>query len=351
MTVEFTQLPGVKDAVAGFSLPQDLAFGQVAAPVMFSAEYSDGEWHDAQLEPYGPISIIPTARSLQFAESVFEGMKAYRAPGMAPHLFRPEVNCRRFAGSAERLGMPPVPEDLFMTGLAAVTQACADFVPTSSGASLYLRPVLFSTEAGFTVANSKSFRFMITASPSSAYTSGPMKVLIERKDVRAARGGIGYAKAGANYAAAMRATTNAVARGFSVALWLDPINNRTIEELSGMNFFAVIDGALHTPPIGDSIIAGVTRDSIIRLAKDAGIEVQERAMPIDELTADLESGRCRELFATGTAAIVVPIHMLGDADGNEWTPPETTICQQLRSELLDIQERRAPDRFDWLKIL
>ncbi|MBA3729888.1 MAG: aminotransferase class IV [Sphingomonas sp.] len=174
-----------------------------------------------------------------------------------------------------------------------------------------------------------------------------MRARIEREDVRAARGGVGNAKTGGNYAAAFRATSRAVGEGFAVALWLDPVERRLIDEFSAMNLFAVIEGELHTPELTDSILSGVTRDSVLTLARAGGMEVQERPMPIDELLADISSGKCTEVIATGTAAIVTSISELGDADGQVYRTPETRISDRLRAELLAIQTRQAPDPFGW----
>ncbi len=338
---------GVEEALVNFAAPLELGFGVVPAPVMFSAEFCDGAWGPGQLLPFGPISILPNSRTLQFAESIFEGMKAYRARPAAPHLFRPLDNHRRFAASAARVGMREVPEWLFLQGVGAVACACADIIPEQEGASLYVRPSLFSTEGGYTVSNSKAFRYMVLASPSAAYSSGPMRARIEREDVRAARGGVGNAKTGGNYAAAFRATSRAVNEGFAVALWLDPVERRMIDEFSAMNLFAVIEGELHTPELTDSILSGITRDSVLALAHAGGMEVHERSMPIDELLADLTSGRCTEVIATGTAAIVASISALGDADGQIYRPKETRVSDRLRAELLAIQTRQARDPFGW----
>jgi branched-chain amino acid aminotransferase len=338
---------GVEEALDNFTAPFELGFGVVPAPVMFSAEFRDGAWGPGELLPFGPISILPNSRTVQFAESVFEGMKAYRARPAAPHLFRPLDNCRRFAASAARMGMAEVPEWLFLQGVSAVAEACAEIIPEQDEASLYVRPMLFSTEGGYTVANSSAFRFLVLASPSTTYSRGPMRARIERDDVRAARGGVGTAKTGGNYAAAFRATSRAVDEGYTVALWLDPVERRLIDEFSAMNLFAVIGGELHTPKLTDSILSGVTRDSVIALARAGGMEVHERSMQIDELLVDIMSGECTEVIATGTAAIVTSILALGDADGQVYPTAETRVSDRFRAELLAIQTRQAPDRFGW----
>jgi branched-chain amino acid aminotransferase len=335
--------PGVEAALERFTVPEQLGFGQVTAPVMYSAEWASGGWGRGQLLPYGPITVWPDSRVLHYAELVFEGLKAYRVARPWPNLFRPLDNCRRLA-------MPAVPEALFLEALDAVAGALTRFVPDRSGRALYLRPFLFGTESGYLVRNSTTFRFMVIANPVEAYASGPMRVAIERSDVRAAVGGLGYTKAAANYAASLRASSAAAARGYTVALWLDAREHGFIQELSGMNVFAVLDGELHTPSLDGAILAGITRDSLIALARHRGYRVHERPMPIDELLRQLTSGACSEMFACGTAAIVSPIAVLADRDGVEYVPGRIDgVAAELREALLSIQERRAPDLFGWVR--
>jgi branched-chain amino acid aminotransferase len=339
-------------ALSQFTLPEKLGFGIVDAPVMFQAVFAGGVWSEGELVPYGTIDIWPNARALQFAEQIFEGMKAYRVNGGSGNFFRPRDNAARFVRSALRLGMPAVPEALFMRGIGAVAATCRPFIPGHSGSALYLRPCMFGTQAQYTVRNSDSALFMVLGSPSESYSSGAMRVRIERGDVRAARGGIGTAKAGANYAASLRATSGAIEAGYAMTLWLDPDRRSSVEELSGMNVFAVIDGALHTPKLSDSILAGITRDSVILLARRLGIEVIEQVMPIDDLLVDVGSGRCSELFACGTAAIISPISELGEADGPDYRPAVVDgMAAMLRDALLAIQEGRAPDPFGWIEAI
>jgi branched-chain amino acid aminotransferase len=342
--------PGVAAALANFTLPERLGFGAVAAPVMFKADFADGAWGDGELLPYGPVEILPGARALQYAELVFEGMKAYRIARDWPNLFRPEENWARLSRSAARLSMEAVPEGLFHAAINAVAGACNGIVPGASGQSLYLRPFLFGTEAGYLLRNSTSFRFMVIANPVEVYASGAIRVSIERSDVRAAVGGVGAAKAAANYAASLRASSAAVARGLTVALFLDAREQRWIQELSGMNVFAVIDGTLHTPALDGAILPGVTRKSLITLSQHLGFEVHERPIALDELLSQIESGQCTEVFACGTAAIVSPIGALVEADGRHYLPSGTgTVAAQLRESLLSIQERRAADPFGWIR--
>jgi branched-chain amino acid aminotransferase len=342
--------PGVSAALRNFLLPETLGFGLVAAPVMFSAQWSQDAWGRGELIPYGTIDILPGARALQYAELVFEGLKAYKVGDGNPSLFRPRENWMRFARSAERLSMPPVPEVLFFQAIETVTGACHGFIPRESGRSLYLRPFLFGTEAGYLLRNSTTFRFMVIANPVEVYSSGPMRVAIERGDVRAAVGGVGAAKAAANYAASLRASNAAVARGLTVALWLDAREQRFIQELSGMNLFAVIGGELHTPALDGAILPGITRDSLITLGRHLGFAVHERTMAVDELLAQIVSGECTEVFACGTAAIVSPIGLLMDRGRREYVPHRIdAVAARLREALLAIQERRAADPFGWTR--
>jgi len=342
--------PEVPAALDGFKLPGKLGFGLVSAPVMFSADYADGQWSNGELLAYAPIEILPGARALQYAELVFEGMKAYSVGRDWPNLFRPEDNWRRLVRSAERLAMAPVPAELFLRGICAVAGHCQALVPRASGQSLYLRPFLFGTEAGYLLRNSSSFRFMVIANPVDPYSSGAMRVAIERSDVRAAVGGVGAAKAAANYAASLRASSSAMARGYSIALWLDAREQRFIQELSGMNVFAVIGGELHTPALDGAILPGITRDSLLTLGRHLGYVVHERPIEMDVLLAEIASGQCSEIFACGTAAIVSPISALAEADGREHVPREVgVVAARLREALLAIQERRAPDPFGWIR--
>ncbi|MGH8317071.1 MAG: branched-chain amino acid aminotransferase [Steroidobacteraceae bacterium] len=344
--------PGVPAAIENFKLPEPLGFGQAIAPVMFDAHWRDGEWQRGRLLPYGPIELLPGARALHYAELVFEGLKAYRVEGRGPNLFRPDANCRRFVHSASRLAMPPVPEALFFQGIGAVVRACTPVMPTRSGRSLYLRPFLFGTESGYMLRNSRDYRFMVIANPVEPYSSGAIKVAIERADVRAAVGGLGEVKAAANYAAALRASNAAVASGCPVALFLDANEHRYLQELSGMNLFAVVDGELHTPELDGAILPGITRDSLLTLARSLGYTAFERRMTLDELLEGIGSGRCNELFACGTAAIVSPITALMEGDGREYPLRQTdVVAKRLRESLLAIQERRAPDPFGWTQEL
>ncbi|WGL18127.1 branched-chain amino acid aminotransferase [Microbulbifer bruguierae] len=336
-------------SLRGFEIPERLGFGTVMAPVMFRARYQDGRWSDGELLPYGPLALDPAAKVLHYAQTCFEGLKAYRC-GADVALFRPERNAARMAHSARRLCMPPVPEALFMDAVRTIAAYCANLVPGNSGESLYIRPFLMGTQPDLSVTASRAYEFYVIASPSEAYHSGNMRLWVEREDSRAAVGGTGDSKVGGNYAASLLSIARLKERGYDQSLWLSPGNRHTIDELSGMNFFAVMDGALHTPALNGSILEGVTRDSLLTLARDQGIEVHEREMDIDDLLALVASGTCSEVFACGTAAIVSPVSELGDGESRyKLKQAPGPVADQLRRALLDIQEGRAEDRYGWMQ--
>ncbi|MDD4974849.1 MAG: branched-chain amino acid aminotransferase [Bacteriovorax sp.] len=343
--------PAIAEALKNFTLPDNLGFGQVMAPVMASCIYENGRWGQLELLPYGPISMYPNAKVLHYAQEIFEGMKAYRVGGLGPFIFRPDENHLRFNRSAERMAMPHIPIELFMQASLEVTAYSADFVPRRSGESLYLRPFMFATEEALGIKPSEKFRFMVIASPSGSYFSvGGLSVFIERHSARAFPGGTGFAKAGGNYAASLLSAIKTKNLGFVQTLWLDGRDKKYIEEMSGMNFFAVINNELHTPEINDSILEGITRKSIITLARDAGIKVVERKMEINELLEDIKAERCTEAFACGTAAIIAPIDYLAEESGERFPlkDHEGKLALQLREQLLSIQEGRSTDIYKWV---
>ena len=341
--------PAVYEALAAFEAPTKLGFGQVKSPVMYRANFRDGAWQSGRAMPYQSIAIDPAAKVLHYAQEVFEGLKAYKIDQPRANFFRPLANQERMAFSSRRLVMPEVPAELFMEGISVVTALSEKLIPTCSGQSLYLRPFLIGLTGALGMGPSSEYAFLVIASPSEAYHAGNMKVLIEREDCRAAVGGTGAAKTGGNYAAATLSAIRTQARGYHQSLWLDPVSRTNIEELSGMNVFALIDGKLHTPQLTSTFLKGITRDSIIQLARHLGYEVIERVIPIEELLADIQSGRCKEAFACGTAAIVSPISVIADADDTAYELEEVDqVAAQLRDKLLDIQERRCADPFGWI---
>ncbi|WP_444921044.1 branched-chain amino acid aminotransferase [Microbulbifer sp. CnH-101-G] len=342
--------PEVAVSLRGYEMPERLGFGTAMAPVMFRAVCQDGCWSQGELIPYAPLSLDPAAKVLHYAQSCFEGMKAYRTQAGGVALFRPEKNAERMAYSAKRLCMPPVPETLFLDAVRTVAAYCANLIPGNSGESLYLRPFLIGTQADLTVSASTSYEFYVIASPSEAYHSGSMRLWVEREDARAAVGGTGDAKVGGNYAASLLSVGRLKERGYDQSLWLNPADRNHIDELSGMNFFAVIEGKLHTPALTGSILEGITRYSLLELAKSLGYQVVEESIPIDRLLSQIASGSCTEAFACGTAAIISPISVIGDEEHcYELYRAPGPVAETLRQALLDIQEGRAEDQFNWMQ--
>lgn len=341
------------EAIRQFELPELLGFGLVPAPIMYSAEYMDGIWGDGIVEPNRPIQLQPSAKVLHYGQEIFEGMKAYRVDQSNSNLFRPEENWKRFNTSAQRMAMPEVPRELFMEAIHLVTAHCEPVTPGKTGQSLYLRPFMFASEPSLEVSGANRFTFMVIASPSEAIHIGSMRVLIERDMIRASKGGTGSAKTGGNYAASFASREYAKSQGFDQSLWLDAQNKKTIEELSVMNFFAVIEGEIHTPTLTGSLLEGITRASLITLAKSLGMRVVERAIDIDELILQIKSGQCQEVFCCGTGVILSAIRELGEHDGTcyQLEKPEGEVSLVLRKKLIDIQERRAEDPFGWVEFV
>ncbi|MGD8929306.1 MAG: branched-chain amino acid aminotransferase [Lysobacterales bacterium] len=335
--------------LSGYRLPETLGFGRELAPVMFRADWRNGAWADGSLVAYEPLRIDPAATALQYAQQAFEGLKAYRAGHAEPMLFRPELNFRRLLQSSRRMCIPELPPEVFAAALGRLTTVLGGFIPRGNGQSLYLRPFVIGTGPCLAVKSSTEFAFLLIASPSDAYFASPIRVRIEREHCRAAVGGTGADKVGGNYAASLQATLESLASGFDQPLWLDPRSRNLVDELSGMNVFALIDGSLHTPRLSGSILPGVTRDSLLKLAPRLGMDVVERDMPVDELLEDIRSGLCSEVFAAGTAAIVCPISAIGDNDGSVTELPAShAVADRLRVALLDIQEGRGADDFGWM---
>lgn len=335
--------------VDGYSLPDHLGFGQSMAPVMFKAEYYDGQWTAGALVPYGPIELYPAAKVLHYAQEVFEGMKAYWVDSEHPQLFRPLDNHQRFNRSAAYMCMPEVPQSLFMLAVSSLSKLCRGLIPRRSGSALYLRPFMFGTDADLSISTSTHYEFYVIASPSEIYHSGDMRVLVERGRSRTASGGMGASKTGGNYAASLQSVKGCVEQGYNQVLWLNSSVPGKIDELSGMNLFAVVDGELHTPELSGSILAGITRHSVIELAKKKGYRVEERSMDIDHLLSQVSSGACSEMFACGTAAVISPISVIGD-QGIEYAFAQSPgpVAQFLYESLLGLQEGRVKDDFGWI---
>jgi len=347
--VERTRRPRPRPA------PADLGFGQHFTDHVFRADYdAERGWHGARVEPYGPIALDPAAAALHYGQSVFEGLKAFRGADGALGLFRPTAHAARLASSAQRLCMPAPDQALVVEGMKALVAADADWVPDGPGTSLYLRPLLFATEAFLGVRPARSYALVVLASPVGGYFGGAprrLKLWVERERTRAAPGGVGAVKTGGNYAASLLAAEAARARGCDQVLWTDAATHRLAEEAGTMNFFARLGDAVVTPPLGDTLLAGVTRDSVLTLLREAGVRVEERPLAIDELVAAGRAGALGEAFGTGTASVVAPVGELrwdGGALEIADAGPEAA-GERARRALVAIQRGEAPDRHGWVE--
>ncbi|MCW6508582.1 branched-chain amino acid aminotransferase [Lichenifustis flavocetrariae] len=331
-------------------------FGRVFTDHMVTIRYNtDAGWHDATVEARRPITMDPAAAVLHYAQEIFEGMKAYSLEGGGAVLFRPDANARRFANSAERLAMPALPEDMFIQSVSQLVSIDRAWIPTTPGGSLYLRPFMIAGEAFLGVKPASDYLYMVIASPVGSYfKSGPkpISVWVSRSYTRAAPGGTGAAKCGGNYAASLPAQAEAMRQGCDQVVFLDAIERRWVEELGGMNvFFVFDDGSLVTPPLSGTILPGITRDSIITLARASGLDVREEPYSIEQWRADAESGRLREAFACGTAAVIAPIGEVKDGAGSfsmAQGRENDSVAQSLRRSLTDLQRGAAADAYGWV---
>lgn len=332
----------------------DLGFGRFFTDHMFVMDWETSSgWHDPRIVPYAPFSIDPAAGVLHYGQAMFEGLKAFRRADGTIALFRPDRHAARMAAGAPRLCMPPPDREMFLEAAKALVRADRDWVPRADGTALYLRPTLIATEAFLGVRPSTTYLFFVIASPVGSYYGGglrPVKIWVERHDTRAPRGGLGAVKAGANYGASLGAASRAKQAGYEQVLWLDGATHEMIEEVGTMNFFAVIGDELVTPPLSDSILAGVTRESVMTLAADLGLRATERPLSVAQLADAARSGALREAFGSGSAAVVSPIAELAVDDarlqiGDGKVGP---IARALYDRITGIQRGALPDVHDWL---
>jgi branched-chain amino acid aminotransferase len=334
----------------------DPGFGRVFTDHMAMIEYDEEKgWHGARITARHPFTMDPASPVLHYAQEIFEGMKAYRRPNGGAALFRPEANARRFAKSAIRMAMPPLPEEMFLESVRALVRADREWIPDTNEGSLYLRPFMIANGSFLGMRPSTQFIYAVIASSVASYFkkgSRSISLWVTRDYVRAAPGGTGEAKCGGNYAGSLAAQSDAVREGCDQVVFLDAIERRWVEELGGMNvFFVFDDGSILTPPLDGTILHGVTRDSLIKLARDLGLPVREERYSIEQWEADAKSGRLTEAFACGTAAVVTPIGRVKGTDGEFSIGGQSSgpLTLRLRSALVDIQRGAAPDPHDWIE--
>ena len=334
-----------------------LGFGKIFTDHMFLMDYTEGQgWHDARIVPFAPIAIHPASTVLHYGAEIFEGLKAYRAADGTIRMFRPMENVRRLNQSAERLCLPLLDEEGCLDILNTMVELEKDWVPHSEGTSLYLRPFLYGNDPHLGVHAVKNATFCLICSPVGAYYAeglNPVKIAIESEDVRAVRGGTGYAKCGGNYAASLRAGKRAEEQGYTQVLWLDGVERKYIEEVGAMNVMFKIDGKVVTPALSGSILPGITRKSCIEVMRSWGYDVQERQLSIDELLDAAATGKLEEAWGTGTAAVVSPIgHLFYGGNTYEITGNQIgELTQKLYDELTGIQWGKVADNFGWSHIV
>ncbi|MCH4551074.1 branched-chain amino acid aminotransferase [Aestuariibaculum lutulentum] len=326
----------------------NLSFGSVFSDHMLECNYKDGKWQAPKVVPYQSISLDPSAKIFHYGQSVFEGMKAYKDANEDVYLFRPLDNFKRLNISAKRLAMPELPENYFMDGLKALLEVDKDWIPKQDGSSLYIRPFIFASGNGFHASPANEYKFLICTAPSGSYFSGKVKVLIEQTYSRSANGGVGFAKAGGNYAGQFYPTQLAVEKGYQQVIWTDDTSHEYIEEAGAMNIFVRINDTLITAPTSDRILDGITRKSIVELAKAEGIDVEVRKLSVHEVVEAAKNGSLKEMFGAGTAAVISPISGFGYKDEDFELPElEENFASFLKKRITDIQTNKVEDPYGW----
>ncbi len=326
----------------------NLAFGSVFTDHMLVCDFKNGAWELPKIVPYQPISLDPSSKIFHYGQSIFEGMKAYKDKNEDIFLFRPLDNHKRFNISAKRLCIPEIPEDYFMEGLKTLLKLDGEFIPKNEGSSLYIRPFMFATGKGFHASPADEYKFIIACAPSGAYFAGKVKVLIEQTYSRSANGGVGFAKAGGNYAGQFYPTQLAVAKGYNQVIWTDDTEHEYIEEAGAMNIFIRINDTLITGPTSDRILDGITRKSILEIAKDHGINVEVRKITVTEVVQAAKEGTLKEMFGAGTAAVISPISAFGFKD-TDYELPELNapFADKIKKAITDIQYNKSDDTYGW----
>lgn len=340
--VKVSRLPGLD--------VNNLVFGRVFSDHMFISDYTDGNWTENRIVPYADLPMSPASSVIHYGQSIFEGMKAYRSDSGEILLFRPLDNHKRLNRSAHRMAMPDVPEEVFMEGLRELLLLDKGWIPDGEGRSLYIRPFHMATDEYIGVKASDNYKFMIITSPVGHYYSEPLRVMIETQYFRAVQGGVGATKVSGNYGRSHYPTQLAKQKGYDQLIWTDSREHRYVEESGTMNLMFVIDDVLITPPLGDTILAGITRDSVLTLARDWGMKVQERRIAIDEIMDAFNRGVLQEAFGTGTAATIAQISVIGHAGIDYTLPPvaERKFSNKVNKALDDIRRGRAEDKHGWV---
>ena len=329
---------------------ENIEFGKIFADHMFMVDFENGQWQTPQILPYGNLSLSPATSALHYGQAIFEGMKAYKNAEGEVQLFRPLDNARRLNLSAERMCMPTLPEEIFMQGLTELLKLDSEWVPPTAGCALYIRPFMFATDEFVGVRPSAKYRFIIFCCPVSAYYATPLRVKIETQYTRSVDGGAGFAKAAGNYGASMQPSKLAQEQGYQQLIWTDGKEHKYLEESGTMNLMFVINGKLITPALSTSILAGITRDSVLQLARDWEMPVEERKISISEILEAHKNGTLEEAFGCGTAAVIAPIIAIG-YEGQDLDLPAVETRKfslKVAAELDKIKTGEAPDNHGWM---
>jgi len=328
----------------------NIPFGKFFTDHMLEANYEDGEWKEVEIKPYQAITIDPACAALHYGQAIFEGIKAYKNQEGEAFIFRPEDNFKRFNISAERMEMPKVPEEIFIEGMKQLVKLDEDWIPAEPDHSLYIRPFMFSTNEVIGVKPGDKYKFMIILSPTGPYYSAPMRIYAEEKYVRAVPGGVGYTKNAGNYGASMHATAEAKRKGYDQVLWMDAFEHKYVEECGTMNVFFIMGDKAITPDLtAGTILAGVTRDSVIQILKDMRLNVEERRLSIDEIEEAYHKGNLTEIFGTGTAATISMIKELRYKDSvMTFETEKWKVAPEVKRRMNAIKEGVAEDKYGWM---
>ena len=330
--------------------PSNIQFGKLYSDHMFVAHYENGEWKQPEIVPFENLSLSPATTFFHYGQAIFEGVKAYKDADGNALIFRPGDNGKRMNRSAERMAMPEVPEELFVEGIRALVELDKDWIPSAEGTSLYIRPFMIATDEFIGVKPAEKFTFMIITSPAGPYYAKPVSIYVQDQYVRAFPGGIGFTKAAGNYGACMYPTMKIREMGYDQILWTDGFEHKYVQEIGTMNVFFVIGDKVVTPEIGETILEGGSRDSVITLLREKGITVEERLISIDEVAEAYSKGQLKEAFGTGTAASIAPIAELTYREDHMKLRPveEWEIANWLKQELGDIRYGRKEDTHGWI---
>lgn len=347
MNIQITKTQNSRISEVDFA---NLPFGRIFSDHMFTMDYEDGEWKNPEIVPYGDLKLSPATSSIHYGQSIFEGMKAFKNDAGDIQIFRPLENAKRLNQSAVRMAIPELPEAIFMDALSTLLELDKNWVPNTEGSSLYVRPYIFATDTYIGIKPSDNYKFMIFTCPVGAYYSEPLKVKVETNYTRAAKGGVGSAKAAGNYASSLYPARLGQEQGYHQLVWTDAREHKYIEESGTMNIMFVIDGKLITPKSSDTILAGITRRSVVDLARDWGMEVEERSVLVQEIEDAIKAGTLTEMFGAGTAATIAQIKLININDVDYELPEieSRTFSNKVYNHLNAVKRGEVEDKFNWI---